>query len=214
MSGRHFKPPPVGDQTLGAILRYNPRDSFCHIVTQTYRGPRVTGDIAISIDGACTNNGNPNARASMGVFFGPNSRYNYNRLLTNGPLTNQRAEIWAAIIALQHVKQLKMSGLLDARRVVLIADSEYLVKAMTFRVYHWRDNGWIGSYGRRVVNWSDFEALDDLIEELRVEYDVDVKFWLVDRSWNNAADREAKKALRFGQGLHPFFAALIAERDS
>lgn len=58
----------------------------------------------IGIDGACRNNGFGNAVASIGVFFGPESKYNLTEGVARGPFTSQRAELIAAYRALQQVK--------------------------------------------------------------------------------------------------------------
>jgi ribonuclease HI len=55
----------------------------------------------IYIDGACLDNGTPNAHAGVGVFFGPNDERNVSERLTGSNQTSCRAEIQAAIRALE-----------------------------------------------------------------------------------------------------------------
>lgn len=79
--------------------------------------------------------------------------------------------------------------------MVLISDSLYLVDAMTDWVYRWKHNGWINSKGYEVGNKDDFQRLDSLVDELEDEYDVYVKFWHVDRQYNNDADDLARDSV-------------------
>lgn len=151
-------------------------------------------DIAIFIDGACMGNGTYHARAGMGVYFGPGSKYNISQQLYDNPQTNQRAELNAAILALQKVLDLVEYGWLETGNVVLISDSNYVVQAMTEWVYKWRNNGWTNHRGLEVTNRDDFERLDDLIDILDDEHDVSVRFWLVPRQYNQEADELAKDA--------------------
>lgn len=153
--------------------------------------------MAIYVDGACSGNGAPNARAGIGVFVCCNSDLNISALI-DGPQTNQRAEIRAATAALKHVRQFFLDGEFRGPRrprgVVLITDSSYLANAMTDWVYKWSQNGWRTSTGRPVVNADDFMELDGLLRYLE-DHRVPVRFWLVARKFNVLADELAKKAI-------------------
>lgn len=155
-----------------------------------------TRDIAVFVDGACSGNGQPWARAGMGVFFGPGSRHNITQSLDDGgPQTNQRAEIRAAILALDRVKQLLDLGRLDTDLVVVATDSAYLVGGITEWIYKWYQNGWMNARGGDVSNREDFEELDELINELEDDYGVFVEFWKVDRYDNQESDELARDAV-------------------
>lgn len=172
-----------------ANLRQTRRDDNGRIYATRSR------DIAIFVDGACVGNGTFHARAGMGVYFGPDSRYNVSQRLWDGAQTNQRAELRAAILALEKVTQLVDDKRLQTRNVVLISDSSYTVQAMTDWVYRWRNNGWKNCRGMEVTNRDDFERLDELIEDLDYIYGVSVQFWLVPRGYNQEADELAKDAV-------------------
>jgi ribonuclease HI len=102
--------------------------------------------VVIAVDGACRNNGYPYARAGAGVFFHrANRQWNEAVLLSNEFNTSQRAELFACIMPVRSAKRLRMLNpsydagnrprrlgpMRDLRRVVIKADSEYLVKGMT-----------------------------------------------------------------------------------
>lgn len=199
MSDRQYLPPQIGDQTPNDIFaqgRYG--KDFTNVLKRWgYSGGTITTrSIAVFVDGACSFNGyGHRARAGMGVYFGEGSRYNFHEELEVGRKTSQRAEINAAILALQEVKDLVKKGRLETQTVVLVSDSRYVVKAMTDWAYDWRDNGWRNRNGGKVKNKTDFMKLDDLIEDLEDNYGVYVKLWRVGRRYNEGADREANKAL-------------------
>lgn len=195
MSNREYLPPRIGEQMpLDVLFRRRGRD-FINIYKQAGDGIIIGRSIAVFINGACTDNGTRWARAGMGVYFGPQSQYNFCMQLQEGRKTSQRAEINAAIVALRRVQELVEDGRLDAKTVVLASDSMYVVKAMTEWVEEWQENGWLNIHGRRVRNRDDFQELDALIDGLGEEHGVYVKLWHVDREYNGNADELARRAL-------------------
>lgn len=81
------------------------------------------------------------------------------------------------------------------RKVIIKADSEYLVKGMTEWVFKWEANGYWTSKGTPVTNSALFRQLHGLIRNLNA-FDVEVLFWHVPRSRNKEAVELAGKALR------------------
>lgn len=136
------------------------------------------------------------ARAGVGVYFGPESDHNISERLWGGAQTNQRAEINAAIYALDKVKLLLITGELRAKTVVLASDSSYLVNGITDWVKRlWQKNGWTNSNGNEVANKDDFQRLDSLVDELKGRFGVYVQFWHVDREYNKGADGLARDSV-------------------
>lgn len=77
--------------------------------------------------------------------------------------TNNRMELYAAIAALEALK--------EPCRVKLHSDSEYLVRAMTEGwLDRWRAKGWRNRSGGRVVNIDLWERLIDLCNKHQVEF--------------------------------------------
>lgn len=111
--------------------------------------------IIISVDGACRGNGGPYARSGIGVFLHRDSQHNYASLVNTPHIhTSQRAELYAGLQGLEVAKWIKnvnpRKGDRDIgppgpcrklRRVVIKADSKYLVSAMTEWIHKWEDNG-------------------------------------------------------------------------
>ncbi|KAI9699870.1 MAG: hypothetical protein M1820_007045 [Bogoriella megaspora] len=154
--------------------------------------------IVVSVDGACRNNGYDNAIAAYGIFVGHRSIHNDEGLVFNGTWetpTSQKAELQAAIFALTWVLEMfENNPSWDIERVVIKADSQYVVKGMTTWIWKWLRNGFRNVKGEPVVNGEMFDQLDDLIVGLN-NAGVGVQFWHVPREWNNAADAHANWAL-------------------
>ena len=70
------------------------------------KDPEYEADITVYTDGACSNNGQPNAKGGIGVFFGKNDPRNISRPLeTYLNQTNNVAELQAIIVAYKSLKE-------------------------------------------------------------------------------------------------------------
>ncbi|KAF8250957.1 ribonuclease H-like protein [Wilcoxina mikolae CBS 423.85] len=153
--------------------------------------------LCISVDGACSNNGYSNARASAGVFFGPHSRYNWSGVLDHNThsQTNQCAEIFAMIRALRIFNQNRHEDHWDEiSTIVIVTDSDYVFQGITCYVEKWRRNGYQNFKGEALVNRDKFRQLNTLVEDLEDD-GIDVLFWRVNREFNQEADELAKSEL-------------------
>ena len=81
--------------------------------------------VYIYTDGACYNNGSKNATAGIGVYLSKDSKYNISRKLEGGNLTNNIAELTAAIEGINIIKKM------DIKNKVVVTDSEYVIKCAT-----------------------------------------------------------------------------------
>lgn len=110
--------------------------------------------IVVYTDGCSLNNGQSDARAGVGVFFGLDDPRNISEPLpTTSRMTNQRAELTAALRALDQV---------DSNADVEIrTDSHYVIKGMTEWIQSWKLKDWkVG-----VMNLDLFQQLDERIRE-------------------------------------------------
>jgi ribonuclease HI len=153
--------------------------------------------IFIAVDGACRGNGQANAKAAIGVFFGQTSKYNRSVLLSEPHVTNQIAELRAGILALELARNIPRTKALGdggpLHTVVIKADSEYLVKGMTEWVFKWETNGYKSANRKPVKNSKLFQELHALVKDLNTS-NVEVLFWQVPREMNKEADRLANEA--------------------
>jgi len=134
----------------------------------------------IYVDGACTNNQNPNiARAGYGVYWPNQSHLNISERLS-GRQTNQRAEIMAA------VKGINQAAQLGYDQVTVKLDSQYVKGAAEEWIPRWERENWV----RQVTNREDFLKLRDAMRR------IDVRFVKVDREANQMADSLARAGAR------------------
>jgi ribonuclease HI len=80
-------------------------------------------DYYVYTDGACSNNGRPNAKAGIGIFFGINDERNLSRKL-DGKQTNNVAELQAIIETYNIIKY----DILAGKKITIVSDSEYAIK--------------------------------------------------------------------------------------
>jgi ribonuclease HI len=158
----------------------------------------------ISIHGACSNDGTPEARSAVCVRVGE-----YNTLNRFVPLdglphhTAQIAELYAVLTALSYVasnlsKWKRPRGHADVpsrvHTVVIKTDSAHMLSGLTEWLPKWKGNGWKKSKGQPVANADCWKTIDRLLEHL--EKDICVKFWLVTRDQNITAVNGALNALK------------------
>lgn len=122
-----------------------------------------TNGVVVYTDGCCHSNGTDQARAGIGVYWGPNDPRNVAEPLSGRP-TNNRAEIHAAIRA---IMQAKYQGL---QQLVIKTDSDFLIKSITKWVNKWKANGWKLATGKPVINRVDFEELDQVLNGITVTW--------------------------------------------
>ncbi|KAL9980315.1 hypothetical protein ACROYT_G008881 [Oculina patagonica] len=114
-------------------------------------------------DGCCTQNGRNGARAGIGVYWGPDNTRNVSDRL-EGEQTNQRAEIMAAVKALETAKDLGYKSL------EIKTDSKYTINGATDWSTRWKKNGWKTINGTEVKNKNEFQKLNKLCDEIDVKW--------------------------------------------
>jgi ribonuclease HI len=63
--------------------------------------------LIIFTDGACINNGKQNAKAGYGIHFPNNELNDISEHFINSPITNQRAELYAILVALEKIANIR-----------------------------------------------------------------------------------------------------------
>ncbi|KAJ8131575.1 hypothetical protein O1611_g2052 [Lasiodiplodia mahajangana] len=165
--------------------------------------------LVVAVDGACPGNGTPNAtKSAYGVFFGDDLPDNIADRVPDIPgysHTNQRAEIIAAIAAIQASREYIYNGgqwpcndcptPCAVTHLVIKTDSAYLVNSMTAYIENWRRNGWRTAKGAGVKNKDLWTCLYNLVRLLHDERGVAIDFWHVPRDQNKDADDLANQGL-------------------
>jgi ribonuclease HI len=193
------------------------------LTESTIPAPRFTrqsnpSEFLIYTDGACSDNGDKDARGGCAFVYRPetspsmipsrttsgHSTHSMNlhelgasrfRLESRGPTgevvpqTSNRAELRAVIAALGF----RLWNNEGCQRLVIATDSSYVVDGSTEWIKKWKRNGWQTTTHKPVKNQ---DLWKELITELErwSEAGVAVLFWLIPRKLNTVADRLAKEA--------------------
>lgn len=115
----------------------------------------------VYIDGACKNNNTKNksiVSGGIGIYFGENDSRNVSEKFVLEPITNNRCEIYAAIKALEILKD-------EPQNIIIYTDSNYLLKSITEWINNWKRNGWKTANKKPVQNQDLFMRLDSLIHD-------------------------------------------------
>ena len=92
--------------------------------------------IIVYTDGACNNNGDENAQAGSGIWYGEGDIRN-RALRVPGPTqTNQTGELYAILVVIKTTPQ--------NRQMLIKSDSKYAIDGLTKYIDEWEDKGWIG----------------------------------------------------------------------
>ncbi len=173
--------------------------------------------ILIAVSGAYRDYESLGPLSAVGVYFGLDNHLNEATYVRDHHPSHQKAELWAAILAIMTAMQIKAGGAAahDAiepicwqedehicpaapttglRRIVIKANSRYLVQGITKNIYTWKTNSWKRSQERPLINSALFCLLDTLITTLNNE-GVRVQFWDVSKKNNHMARRLAKGGL-------------------
>ncbi|XP_046851225.1 ribonuclease H1-like isoform X2 [Xenia sp. Carnegie-2017] len=115
-------------------------------------------------DGCCFGNGRQTARAGIGVYWGENDHRNASERLQGKPETNQRAELNAAIKALETAVKHNIP------KVEIRTDSKYTLNAVTKWMKGWKLNGFKTANGQDVKNKQDIVKLYNLCQIIDVKW--------------------------------------------
>lgn len=119
--------------------------------------------VKVYTDGSCFHNGRHDASAGIGVYWGPDSQDNISEKLP-GRQTNNRAEIYAAIRAIQQAIQKNIKNL------IIHTDSMFLINCITKWIHYWKRSGWLKSDGNNVINKEELQELDALLKNINVKW--------------------------------------------
>ena len=122
----------------------------------------LSGRTVVFTDGACSENGKPEARAGFGVWWGPDHEWNISKRVS-GSQTNQRAEVSAACEAISKAAE---NGI---ERLLIKTDSMYVINCIKKWIPKWKENDWKKSNGQKVLHRDLFENILENLEKVDVE---------------------------------------------
>ena len=112
--------------------------------------------LIVYTDGSALCNGKFGARAGAGVYFGPGDKRNMSiRVPIEKAQTNQRAELFAATLALRHAGDTFLP--LEIR-----TDSKYVIMGATEWIHHWKMNGFRSAARQPVLHQDLWQEIDRL----------------------------------------------------
>ena len=113
------------------------------------------GDLTIYSDGACSGNPGPGGWSAR-------LKYEDGRVRELGgyeaATTNNRMELLAVISALKAVDSV------NAGTILMVTDSEYVLKGITEWIHNWKKRGWRTAAKKPVLNqdlWQELDQLND-----------------------------------------------------
>ena len=122
----------------------------------------------IYTDGACSSNGTTAGRAGIGIFHATNDSRNISARLPGIHQTNQRAELFAVLKALEQLyhETLDLKQSPTSQKVVIRTDSNYVIQAITDWSQRWEQNGWRSRSGKPVVSKDLFQRARGMLGAL------------------------------------------------
>ena len=106
--------------------------------------------VEVYTDGACTNNGQKNAKASYAYYFPHHKEHSGSgRVSDDQPQTNNRGELTAILECIKKVEQVFPASEIELQ---IYTDSQYCKNCLTIWYPKWVSNGWKTATGAPVVN--------------------------------------------------------------
>lgn len=99
-----------------------------------------SNNIYVYTDGACSNNGNKNAKAGIGIYFSKDNDNNVSEKLEGENLTNNIAELMAVIRAINILKKMEN---IENKNKIIVTDSTYVIKCATNYGEKLAKNNWL-----------------------------------------------------------------------
>lgn len=147
-------------------------ESIIQTENQTDTGPR---EIMVFTDGSAINNGSKNAKGGVGVFFADNDSRNISKSIVSSNIngnvknkvTNNICELIGVILAIEKIVETEPT--MSKLRIVVMTDSEYIVKSVLKYSINWRKNGYKNKQGKPIKNIVLMKKVIELVEKYNVK---------------------------------------------
>ena len=128
-------------------------------------------EIMVFTDGSTINNGSKNAKGGVGVFFADNDLRNISKSIVssnvNGKVTNNICELIGVILAIEKIVATETT--MNKVRIVIMTDSDYIVKSVLKYSINWRKNGYKNKQGKPIKNIVLMKKVIELVEKYNVK---------------------------------------------
>lgn len=145
--------------------------------------------IVISVHGACKWNGTEASKAAFGAWFGKDCGWvNDGDVLPESESQKSNAAVlYAAKRALEQTEDVIGIEPLSNSTVIIKTHSAYIAKCLSHHIQEWEENESHDTVAEASTNGLLFEAVENLIQEAVAENRFRVKFWLVEKKYNEDA---------------------------
>jgi ribonuclease HI len=161
---------------------YKKNKKHIHIYKRNFSIPIY--QTSVFTDGSVLNNGKKNARGGIGVFFKKEDTRNCSEPFFLQPITNNRAELYAVIRAVQNYAQnsywnpatqgfsktrkfydKRINKVVSTNSILTVyTDSEFVINVIQKWIYKWKINHWKTVEGKPIKNQDLIICLYELIE--------------------------------------------------
>lgn len=113
-------------------------------------------------DGSTFNNNKQSllSRGGYGIYWGPNDPRNKGSPFLYSPITNNRCELFAILMAIQIFLEKKRS---QSSILNIFSDSQYSLNTITKWMHGWKKNNWKKKDGKTPENLDLIQLIDNLI---------------------------------------------------
>lgn len=133
--------------------------------------------ICVFTDGSCYNNTRKDTKkgaGGIGVFWGDDDYRNLGEPFYIKPITNNRAEIYAVIRAIE-IFSVSYDKKCGKQKLLICSDSMYLINTATKWYKGWKKRGWKKADGKEPLNLDLLCHLDNLIEKNKKCFEIEFK---------------------------------------
>ena len=134
--------------------------------------------IEVFTDGSSFNNSrkaSKNLAGGIGVFWGVNDYRNLSEPFFIKPITNNRAEIYAVIKAIEIYSVSYDQDCKGKNELLIYSDSQYVINTITKWYKGWKARGWKKSNGKPPLNLDLLCHLDNLITKYQKCFKINFK---------------------------------------
>ena len=131
--------------------------------------------IEVFTDGSSFNNSRKaktNLAGGIGIYWGENDHRNLSEPFFIKPITNNRAEIYAIIKAIE-IYSLSYDQKCKNNKLKIYTDSQYVINTITKWYKGWKARGWKKSNGKTPLNLDLLCHLDDLITKYQLCFKIE-----------------------------------------
>ena len=140
------------------------------------------GKVKVFCAGFCINNGKPEARAGVGVYWGQADARNKSCRVRGIKQTTRTAEVQAATMAIQEATRNMISGL-------QVNTDKFVFTSVTEDMKKWKQKGWRSARGKDLKNKNDWQELDQQLQTAEENnVNIEWKLWTGGEGKNEATN--------------------------